>query len=52
MKYRSRLAPSFRTATCRWGLGFERLGYVTNQKNGISALGLQRALGLGSYKTA
>jgi len=28
------------------------MGYVTNQKNGISALGLQRALGLGSYKTA
>jgi hypothetical protein len=25
---------------------------VTSQKNGISALGLQRALGLGSYKTA
>ena len=25
---------------------------VTNQKNGISALGLQRVLGLGSYKTA
>src|SRR5271165_2392071 len=26
--------------------------YVTSQKNGISALGLQRVLGLGSYKTA
>jgi len=26
--------------------------HVTNQKNGVSALGLQRALGLGSYKTA
>jgi transposase-like protein len=26
--------------------------HVTNQKTGISALGLQRALGLGSYKTA
>ena len=26
--------------------------HVTNQKNGMSALGLQRALGLGSYKTA
>jgi hypothetical protein len=25
---------------------------VTNQKNGVSALGLQRTLGLGSYKTA
>ena len=26
--------------------------HVTNQKSGVSALGLQRALGLGSYKTA
>lgn len=26
--------------------------YVTNQKTGVSALGLQRALGLGSYHTA
>ena len=26
--------------------------YVVNQKNGVSALGLQRVLGLGSYKTA
>ena len=26
--------------------------HVTSQKNGISALGLQRVLGLGSYKTA
>jgi hypothetical protein len=26
--------------------------YVTNQKHGVSALGLQRALGLGSYQTA
>ena len=25
---------------------------MTGQKNGISALGLQRVLGLGSYKTA
>ena len=25
---------------------------LTSQKNGVSALGLQRALGLGSYKTA
>ena len=25
---------------------------VTTQKNGVSALGLQRVLGLGSYKTA
>src|SRR5579872_5709628 len=26
MKYRSRRAPSFRTATCCWGLGFEPWG--------------------------
>ncbi len=26
--------------------------YITNQKHGISALGLQRALGIGSYHTA
>lgn len=26
--------------------------YITSQKNGISALGLQRVLGLGSYETA
>ena len=25
---------------------------MTSQKNGMSALGLQRVLGLGSYKTA
>src|SRR6516164_10734081 len=26
--------------------------YITNQKQGVSALGLQRVLGLGSYETA
>jgi transposase-like protein len=31
---------------------FRAMWYVTNQKNGTSALGLQRALGLGSYQTA
>jgi len=31
---------------------FRAIWLVTNQKNGVSALGLQRALGLGSYKTA
>ncbi len=31
---------------------FRALWHVTSQKNGVSALGLQRALGLGSYKTA
>jgi len=31
---------------------FRAIWYVTSQKNGVSALGLQRVLGLGSYKTA
>ena len=33
-------------------LWFEAMWYVTNQKLGVSALGLQRVLGLGSYHTA
>ena len=33
-------------------LWFRTMWWVTSQKNGASALGLQRALGLGSYKTA
>ena len=31
---------------------FLAMWHITSQKNGMSALGLQRALGLGSYKTA
>ena len=31
---------------------FRALWHLTSQKNGISALGLQRVLGLGSYKTS
>lgn len=31
---------------------FAAIWYLTSQKSGISALGLQRALGLGSYQTA
>lgn len=31
---------------------FRAMWYVTNQKTGVSALGLQRVLGLGSYRTA
>ena len=31
---------------------FRAMWYVTSQKNGVSAQGLQRVLGLGSYKTA
>jgi len=33
-------------------LWFQAIWYVVSQKNGVSALGLQRALGLGSYHTA
>src|SRR5665647_836437 len=33
-------------------LWFQAIWYVVNQKNGVSALGLQKALGLGSYQTA
>jgi len=33
-------------------LWFRAIWYVTSQKNGTSALGLQRILGIGSYKTA
>src|SRR3984893_3321871 len=31
---------------------FRAMWFVTSQKNGVSALGLQRVLGLGSYETA
>ncbi len=31
---------------------FRAMWWLTSQKNGASALGLQRVLGLGSYKTA
>jgi transposase-like protein len=33
-------------------LWFEAIWYITNQKLGASALGVQRVLGLGSYRTA
>lgn len=33
-------------------LWFQAMWYMTNQKQGVSALGLQRVLGLGSYRTA
>lgn len=33
-------------------LWFRAIWQVTSQKNGVSAMGLQRVLGLGSYKTA
>lgn len=38
-----------RTPLCLW---FAAAWQMTSQKHGISALGLQRALGLGSYQTA
>jgi hypothetical protein len=31
---------------------FAAVWFVTSQKNGVSALGLQRVLGMGSYRTA
>jgi transposase-like protein len=33
-------------------LWFQAIWYVVSQKNGVSALGLQKAIGLGSYHTA
>lgn len=33
-------------------LWFKAIWYITSQKNGASALGLQKLLGLGSYRTA
>jgi len=33
-------------------LWFRAMWYVTTQKNGVSALGVQRVLGMGSYQTA
>jgi transposase-like protein len=38
-----------RTPLTGW---FRAMWWVTSQKNGVSALGLQRVLGLGSYQTA
>ncbi len=38
-----------RTPLMSW---FAAIWYVVNQKQGVSALGLQRVLGLGSYETA
>jgi len=38
-----------RTPLVSW---FAAVWYVVNQKNGVSALGLERVLGLGSYQTA
>jgi hypothetical protein len=45
---RQRIYPRIPPCEC----GFSPCGFVTSQKNGVSALGLQRVLGLGSYETA
>ena len=42
----------FQDTHLRLTIWFRAMWHVTSQKNGISALGLQRVLGLGSYKTA
>lgn len=48
----SRRGLSLRAPASRYGCGSKRCGTSTNQKHGVSALGLQRILGLGSYQTA
>lgn len=42
----------FQDTRCALRLWFRAVWHVTSQKNGASALGLQRVLGLGSYVTA
>ncbi len=42
----------FQDTRTRLPTWFRAMWWVTNQKTGVSALGLQRTLGLGSYKTA
>jgi len=42
----------FQSARLPLTLWFRAMWYVTSQKNGASALGIQRILGLGSYETA
>jgi len=42
----------FQSARLPLTLWFRAMWYVTSQKNGVSALGIQRVLGLGSYETA
>lgn len=34
------------------GVWFQAMWFLTNQKHGVSAVGIQRELGLGSYQTA
>ena len=47
--YKRQILAGTRTPLVSW---FAAVWYVVNQKNGVSALGLQRVLGLGSYQTA
>ena len=42
----------FKTLIFPLRVWFRAMRHMTSQKNGMSALGLQRVLGLGSYKTA
>jgi transposase-like protein len=42
----------FQDSKLRLTVWFRAMWHVVSQKNGVSALGLQRVLGLGSYKTA
>jgi transposase-like protein len=42
----------FQDSHLRLTIWFRAMWLMTSQKNGISAMGLQRVLGLGSYKTA
>ena len=52
IKLRPRQAQYFKTPANRSRAGFEPCGGSPARRTGHSALGLQRALGLGSYKTA
>src|SRR5215472_1390973 len=51
-RLRSRPEPSSRTRRLRCRCWFRAMWWVTTQKNGASALGLQRVLGLKKYETA
>ena len=42
----------FQDSRLSLALWFRAMWYVASQKNGVSALGIQRVLGLGSYQTA
>jgi transposase-like protein len=45
-------ATIFQDSRLPLALWFRAMWYITSQKNGASALGLQRILGIGSYQTA